>query len=200
MNATAFLKGDLDEEIFMELPQGFVSNKKLVCKLKKSLYGLKQSPRCWNTKFVKFLKSFSFICIDGDRCVFIGIVNGIIVYLAIYVDDGILISKCIFAIETVLRKLRGEFGITEDEAKEFLGMEIERDREARSIKISQTAYLEKILCRFNMSDAKPSSVPAEPGLVLQREERNVIIKFPYIEAVGSLLFLAIVSDRILNMQ
>ena len=80
---TAFLYEGLDEDIYMEQPQGFVINskRKLVCKLHKSLYGLKQSPRCWNKRFVAFLTFFKFTCINSDKCIFIGVVFGIVVIL-----------------------------------------------------------------------------------------------------------------------
>ena len=111
-----------------------------VFKLLKSLYGLKQAPHCWNKRFVIFLMKFNFKNIYDDECVFIGIVNGIIVYLASYVDDGLLISKCLVAIKTVLGYLESEFKITKDEANEFVGLEITRDRMARTLKISQSGY------------------------------------------------------------
>ena len=69
---TAFLHGDLQEEIYMQQPEGYIKNngRQLVCKLLRSLYGLKQSPRCWNEKFVKFLESFNLRATNGDKCVF----------------------------------------------------------------------------------------------------------------------------------
>lgn len=65
---TAFLNGDLQEDIFRKQPEGFISeNANLVCKLNKSLYGLKQSPRCWNEKFVQFIKCFDFKQLQSDN-------------------------------------------------------------------------------------------------------------------------------------
>ena len=139
---TSFLYGDLEDEVYIEQPLGFEQKDKPghVFKLLKSLYGLKQAPHCWNKRFVIFLMKFNFKNIYDDECVFIGIVNGIIVYLASYVDDGLLISKCLVAIKTVLGYLESEFKITKDEANEFVGLEITRDRMARTLKISQSGY------------------------------------------------------------
>lgn len=67
---SAFLHGELAEEIYMKQPEGYNTDSNLVCKLHKSLYGLKQSSRCWNIKFTKFLKSFNFIQSEADKCVF----------------------------------------------------------------------------------------------------------------------------------
>ena len=88
---TAFLNGDLQEELYMKLPEGFINeeNGDLICRLRRSLYGLKQSPRCWNEKFVGFLKNFNFKSIESEKCVFVGVFKGFKVYLALYVDDGL---------------------------------------------------------------------------------------------------------------
>ena len=68
---TSFLCGDLDEEIYMEQPEGFVQdrNKRFVCKLRKSLYGLRQSPRQWYNKFDSFMVSQNFTKSEYDHCV-----------------------------------------------------------------------------------------------------------------------------------
>ena len=191
---TAFLYGDLDEDIYLEQPPGFeTEGEKLYCKLHKSLYGLKQSPRCWNRRFIIFLKKFKFVCIDADKCIFVGFIFGFIIYLALYVDDGLLICKSKLAIEKVLSELKKEFEITSGDADEFVGMEISRDREKRTIKISLAAYIRKLLAKFGMSDANPSSTPAEPGLYLRRNNGSERHNFPYREAVSSLLFAARVS-------
>ena len=192
---TAFLYGELDEEIYLEQPQGFVvaGKENLVCKLHKSLYGLKQSPRCWNKKFVAFLIEFRFTCIDSDKCIFIGVVYGFIVYLALYVDDGLVISKSKYAIDKVLHELKCKFEITMGDVNEFIGMEVKRDREKCTIKINQPEYIKKILAKFGMDDANSSYVPAEPGLYLNKNPKNVKSKIPYREAVGSLLFAARVT-------
>ena len=74
---TAFLNGTLDEEIYMEQPEGYVEpgKEELVCRLKKSLYGLKQSPRCWNIVFKEFMLSLGFVPSVADPCVFIRVLN-----------------------------------------------------------------------------------------------------------------------------
>lgn len=165
---TAFLNGDLQEEIYLQVPAGYnnVEDKDMVCKLRRSLYGLKQSPRCWNEKFVRFLRNYNFINIDSDKCVFIGVVKECQVYLALYVDDGLLINESKSAIDEVLRYLKSDFQITTDKPDEFVGMEISCDRANRTLKISQKNYIEKIVLKFGMKNANPSSVPAKPGLHL----------------------------------
>ncbi len=97
---TAFLNGDLEEEIYMEVPEGFDEMKGKVCKLNKTLYGLKQSAREWNTKFVNEMKTKGFSQSTTDPCVFFkkGIENLIVV--SIFVDDNIIIGTKEDVVET----------------------------------------------------------------------------------------------------
>ena len=95
---TTFLHGDLDEEIYMEQPEGFVQNRnrKFVCRLKKSLYGLKQSPRQWYKKFDSFMMSQNYTRSEYDHCVYFKkLSNGMFIILVLYVDDMLLASKSI---------------------------------------------------------------------------------------------------------
>ena len=91
---TAFLNGDLKEEIYMQQPSGYIQPDKngLVCKLKKSLYGLKQSPRCWNEKLCEHLKSLGFKESVADPCIFVRQKKELQI-IVVYVDDLILLSK-----------------------------------------------------------------------------------------------------------
>ena len=86
---TTFLHGDLDEDIFMEQLEGFLQHQKerLVCKLKKSLYGLKQSPRQWYKKFDSFMVSQGYTRSEYDHCLYFKWLNDIFIILVLYVDD-----------------------------------------------------------------------------------------------------------------
>ncbi len=88
----AFLNGDLEEEIYMEQPEGFThEGEHLVCKLHKSLYGLKQSPRAWNQKLDTFLKNIEFTRSDANFCVYVAQVADVKFFIVVYVDDLILV-------------------------------------------------------------------------------------------------------------
>ena len=189
---TAFLNGDLQEEIYLEQPPGYknASQPDAVLKLHRSLYGLKQAPKCWNEKFMRFLKEFNLVNIASDNCVFLGKVQGFEVYLALYVDDFLIMSESESAIQGVLRYLEQNLNITFDRADEFLGFQIQRYRKNCRLKILQSGYINKILTKFNMHNANYTSVPAQPGLSLQKNEGPVNSKLPYREAIGSLLFAA----------
>ncbi len=91
---TAFLNGDLEEEIYMEQPKGFTQEgEHLVCKLHKSLYGLKQSPRAWNQKLDAFLKNIEFVRSDADFSVYVVQVEDVKFFIVVYVDDLILVCN-----------------------------------------------------------------------------------------------------------
>ena len=91
---TAFLHGELDEEIYMQQPDGYIKpgKKHLVCRLKKSLYGLKQSPRCWYRALQEYMNSIGFAQSGADPCVYIQTADTVAI-VAVYVDDLILITK-----------------------------------------------------------------------------------------------------------
>ena len=90
---TAFLNGFLDEEIYMEQPEGFASNENsgMVCKLKKSIYGLKQVSRCWNLRFDEVIRSSGFLNNAEESCVYKKVSGSMVVFLVLYVDDILII-------------------------------------------------------------------------------------------------------------
>ncbi|UYV74792.1 hypothetical protein LAZ67_12001004 [Cordylochernes scorpioides] len=90
---TAFLYGDLQDQIYIKQPEGFNNGTDLVWKLKKSLYGLKQSPRCWNQKIVNFMKERCLKESTADPCLFFRKTNDQLLIIAIYVDDGIIAAN-----------------------------------------------------------------------------------------------------------
>ena len=83
----AFLNGDMNEEIDMQKPKGFVCNPSLVCRLNKSLYGLKQSPRAWYAKIDDFLLSSNIVRCKSDMNVYLKLIHGSIMIIFLYVDD-----------------------------------------------------------------------------------------------------------------
>ncbi|KAG8486257.1 hypothetical protein CXB51_019640 [Gossypium anomalum] len=127
-----FLHSDLEEEIYMTQPDGFkVANKEnWVCKLTKSLYGLKQSSRQWYKRFDQFMKGQRYTRSKFDHCVYFQkLQEGIFVYLLLYVDDMLIASKSKVEIERLKTQLNFEFEMKDlGEAKKILGMEICRDR------------------------------------------------------------------------
>lgn len=128
---TAFLYGNLDEEIHMEVPEGLDIEKcansgvNAVRRLDKSLYGLKQAPRCWNQNFSGFLRQFSFIETSADKCIYVGHYEGLSVYLALFVDDGLIACKSGQILERITTMLSNEFEITQNDGSCFVGLQID---------------------------------------------------------------------------
>lgn len=116
---TAFLYGELKEDVYMKQPIGYKDGSDKVCKFVKSLYGLKQASSCWNTKFTHFIKKFHFKVSSQDPCVFIRKEGDDVVYLAIYVDDGLITASNKESIKPVIDFLREQFEITTSEANYY---------------------------------------------------------------------------------
>ena len=104
---TAFLNGDLDEEIYMEQPEGFTApgQERKVCKLVKSLYGLKQAPKQWHEKFDKVMMSNGFKINECDKCVYMKDTRNGYVILCLYVDDMLIVGSNEYMINTTKKLL-----------------------------------------------------------------------------------------------
>ena len=201
---TTFLHGDLEEEIYMKQPEGFMvkGKKELVCRLKKSLYGLKQSPRMWYQKFDTYIRGLGFTRSKEDHCVYFKLIGDRVIYLVLYVDDMLLIGNDKEIIQDLKTQLFSKFDMKDLGAANYiLGMEIKRDRAKRKLWLNQRKYVETILQRFNMQDSKPVNVPIPVGVKLSaeqcpktQEEEEDMSRVPYASAVGSLMY-AMVCTR-----
>ncbi|CAH9135323.1 unnamed protein product, partial [Cuscuta epithymum] len=150
---TAFLNGDLHEDVYMIQPEGYVSKgqEHLVCKLKKSIYGLKQASRQWYLKFDEVMKSNGFIKNKVDQCTYLKMSGSKFIILVLYVDDILLASSDLDLLHETKRLLFGHFDMKDlGEASYVIGIEIHRDRVKGTLGLSQKAYIERILERFNM--------------------------------------------------
>ncbi|GJR12854.1 retrovirus-related pol polyprotein from transposon TNT 1-94 [Tanacetum coccineum] len=196
---TAFLHGNLDEEIYMLQPEGFEQKGKenLVCRLNKSLYGLKQAPRCWYKRFDSFIIGLGYNRLHADPCAYFKrFGNNDFVILLLYVDDMLVAGPNKDRISKLKAQLAREFEMKDlGPANKILGMQIHRDRVSRKIWLSQKSYVKKILQRFNMQDCKPISTPFPTNIKLSskmspssEKERMEMSRVPYASAVGSLMF------------
>ncbi|KAK9215025.1 hypothetical protein WN944_007028 [Citrus x changshan-huyou] len=203
---TAFLHGDLEEEIYMIQPCGFrvAGKENHVCRLIKSLYGLKQSPRQWYKRFDQFIQWQKFTRSEHDHCVYFRrLLDGAFIYLLLYVDDMLIASKNGDEIKRLKKHLASEFEMKDlGDAQRILGMEIRRDKKNGSVWLTQKSYLKKVLERFGMDDkTKPVCTPLAPHFKLSssscprsQEERDYMARVPYASAVGSLMY-AMVCTR-----
>ena len=147
----------------MQQPEGFEDKRKedLVCKLKKSLYGLKQAPRQWYKKFDSFMVGHGYQRTAADYCVYFKrYPDEKFIILLLYVDDMLIVGQDRAQISKLKEELAESFEMKDlGRAKQILGMEITRDRKNRRLWLSQERYVERILERFNMKEAKPVTMP-----------------------------------------
>lgn len=186
---TAFLYGDIEETIYMQQPEGYEDGTGRVCKLRRSLYGLKQSSRCWNKRFTGFLQRFQLKATNADPCVFTSQKQEQKLILVIYIDDGLVVAQDQELISNLLNELKGEFEITYHDANLFLGMHIERAPDG-SIFLHQETYARRVFERFKR-EANPVAIPADPHQELAQAGDQS--EAPYREAVGSLMYLSVAT-------
>jgi hypothetical protein len=187
---SAFLHGDLKEEIYMEQPPGYVQNdSSLVCRLKKSLYGLKQAPRAWYAKMDIFLIATRFSRFHFDPNVYTKKVGTHLIILVLYVDDLILTGSDSKLLNHVKISLKKKFEMTDlGFLHYFLGLQVFQTNEG--IFLSHSKYACDLLHRFHMDNCKPTPSPSQYGVKLYATFTSP--KFDatlYRQLVGSLLYL-----------
>jgi hypothetical protein len=187
---TAFLNGVIEEEVYIEQPQGFeVEDKKShVCKLKKALYGLKQAPRAWYGRIDSFLTSLGFTKSKADSNLYFKVMNDEPMILLLYVDDLFLTGE-----EKLITECKKRHA-SEFEMKDlglmpyFLGLEVWQSPE--SIFLNQGKYAVEILKRFDMLEFKSMNTPMEAKLKLLVDTSSELIDATlYRQIIGSLMYL-----------
>jgi hypothetical protein len=195
----SFLHGDLDEEIYMTQPQGFSApgQEHLVCHLHKSLYGLKQAPRQWYKRFGSFMLAHGYSRSNYDHCIYLKqFPNGYFVYLLLYVDDMLIASHDKSLIVELKAQLSHEFDMKDlRPAKKILGMEIQRNRRAGTLFLSQKSYIEKVLESYNLSNFKYVATPFASHFKLSskqcpvtEDEKEHMSHILYSNVVGNLMY------------
>ena len=204
---TAFLHGILPESetVFMEQPPGFETAGKedWVMRLMKSLYGMKQASRIWNRTFHKALTALGFKRLACEWCVYIRRSSSATTIFAVHVDDIIFTSSSPDECKLFKAQLREHWEISDlGSAKFALGIAIERDRTNRSICLSQTALIDRIVEQFGQMDAHPVDTPMVAGLQIVRPDKSIpvtepvaswIQRTPYRSLVGTLNYLAVAT-------
>ena len=192
---TAFLNGELEEVVYMQQPEGFRNNDNLVCKLSKSIYGLKQAARCWNIKLTQILRENDFEESLADNCLFIKKSNNIIVYVLIYVDDIVVSSNDEVEIQKFYKILSNHFSVKNlGNISNYLGIEVNRDEDG-IFYICQKEYITTLLNRFSLNDSKISNIPMDTGYYRNDLKSKTVLEDNnlYRKAIGSLLYLCLNS-------
>ena len=195
---SAFLHSSLQEDIYMQQPDGYVKagKEKLVCKLKMSLYGLKQSPRCWNTVLNDYLKSIEFKHSAADPCVYIKKNTTTLTIIAVYVDDLIVITNTVEEMTWVKETLASQFKMKDMGKLHYcLGITIEQNEGEKCLWLHQKQYISSLLVKYRMTEAKCVSTPTDLSVKLQKNDgcSKAVDQVLYQSLVGSLLYAAIAT-------
>ncbi|KAK8625728.1 hypothetical protein V6N13_056889 [Hibiscus sabdariffa] len=195
---TTFLNGKLEEDMFMTQPEGFVTPKNVgkVCKLQRSIYGLKQASRSWNLHFNDAIKEFGFIRNEDEPCVYKKFSGRIVSFLILYVDDILIIGNDVPTLQSIKTWLSSCFSMKDlGEVAYILGVKIYRDRSRRLLGLSQSTYIDKVLKRFSMEESKRGFLPMRHDISLSKEmcpstpqERERMSQIPYASAIGSIMY------------
>jgi hypothetical protein len=195
----AFQQAELDEEVYMELPEGYRQGREhLVCKLRKALYGLKQGPRNWWLLISQFLRDIGFKATVSDPCLFfMRSKSGRLLLLFLFVDDMQVSYHAADADEwsQLKAQLVQRFN-TKDMGPStwILGMRIKRNRKTRTITLDQELYVTKALQRYGMQECKVASTPEVVGSVSGCSEKELSAPADvqlFQEIVGTLMYAAV---------
>jgi len=156
---TSFHNGDLEENVYMDQPMGF-SEEHMMCKLKKSIYSLKQASRQWYLKFNDTIVSFGFKGNTVDRCIYLKVNESKVIFLILYVDDILLATNELGFLHKTKKFLSNNFKMKDmGEVSYVIWIEILHNRSQGLISLSQKAYINKVLERFRMKKCLTSPVP-----------------------------------------
>lgn len=183
---SAFLKSKLKSTVYMKPPDGLNCLEGQVCKLNKALYGLRESPKCWNECLNSCIINLNFTRSKVDPCLYCTKST----FLLVWVDDIIICSRSDIEVKNVKETLMSNFEIrdlTRNDKMTFLGLEIEKT--GNEIKISQKLLIQKVLKHFNMDQCKTSKIPLKPKLNLKKTDLENNYKVPYKELLGSLMYI-----------
>jgi hypothetical protein len=196
----AFLHGDIQEEVYMSQPPRYVDPNfpNRVCRLQKSLYGLKQSPRAWYSKLSSKLQSLGFVPSKADTSLFVFIDARVIIYMLIYVDDIIITGSCKRAVGVLMKKLCESFAVKDlGKLSYFLGVEVTDTHSG--IALTQTKYAADLLRRVNMHNCKDIATPMSSSERLSKSAGVLLMDdmaFSYRSTVGALQYLCLTRPDI----
>ncbi|CAM8923700.1 unnamed protein product [Rhodiola kirilowii] len=180
---TAFLNGDLEEEIYMKQPEGFVipGQEHKVCKFVKSLYGLKQAPMQWHQKFDEVILSDGFFLNQSDKCVYSKFDN------SDYVDDMLIFGTNLKCINQTKEFLSSKFSMKDmGEAEVILGIRIKRVE--GGLALTQSHYIENVLKKFNYMNCYPLTTPYNSSTHLYPNKGKPQSQLEYANVIGSLMY------------
>ncbi|KAG8489617.1 hypothetical protein CXB51_017591 [Gossypium anomalum] len=174
----AFLNGDLTDEVFMQQPPGYVQSgqngERLVCRLNKALYGLRQAPRAWFDKLKGFLTSAGFVLSKSDASLFMRITTTSTLYILVYVDDIIITGNESGSIDDFVQQLHSKFSLKDmGDLHYFLGVEVTR-MPTGSLHLCQRKYIRDIFDRSGLANAKSVNTPMISSSILSKSDGDFL--------------------------
>ena len=188
----AFLHSESDFDIYVQQPEGFVdtNHPDAVLLLNKALYGLKQAPRLWYLLLSEVIVGMGFRALETDPSIY---VRGNVI-MGVYVDDILVCSSSVSTCNSVVSELARKVEVVnKGEVRSFLGISVTRNYPRHALSISQPGYIDRLLAKYNMSNAKSASTPFEKGTKLKAaipDDKLCNLKL-YQELTGSLNHLAV---------
>jgi transposase InsO family protein len=189
---TAYLNGIMREEVYMRQPPGFDDGSGRVCRLKKALYGLKQAGRAWYEHIDGTLRKMGFKRSSYDHSLYMH-VSFMHTYLALYVDDCVIVSSTVSIVTKIKDGLAKEYEVKDlGEISFILGIRVQRDRKHRKISMSQDAYISAMLERYGLANGRPASTPVDPNSSFRQAPEDYTCETGtqrlYQQIVGSLMY------------
>jgi len=177
----------------MNQPDGYTDGTQRVCQLLKPSYGLKQSGHEWYHELNTKLNTHGHHNLHADPCVFIWKTDEGITLITVWVDDLLAFASTIHLMEIGKKKISQTFEITDlGKPNKIVSIEITWDQAHKTLTITQTAYIESILMKYNLQDANPVSTPMDPNIKLepgnpdQNNQSN-----EYVSLIRLLMFLTV---------
>uniref|UniRef100_A0A2N9EFL2 Uncharacterized protein n=1 Tax=Fagus sylvatica TaxID=28930 RepID=A0A2N9EFL2_FAGSY len=186
---TAFLDGNLDEEVYMDQPEGFVlpGNERKVCKLVKSLYGLKHAPKQWHEKFDTVILANGFKHNGADKCVYFKFIIEYGVIMCLYVDDMLIFGTNTLGVCETKKYLASMFKMKDhNEVDTILGIKVKRHSEGYAL--CQNHYIEKVLLKYKHLNVKEVNTPFDSNYKLVENIGRAIAQLEYASVIGSMMY------------
>lgn len=170
---SAFLNSTLKENVYMRLPEGAYPKSNVICKLNKSIYGLKRAPKYWNNRFDEVMLHNYFVRSENDSCLYVKVCKDSKTYLLLYVDDILYFSSCNMELKRLKSILFDNFKMKDmGKVTKYLGINVKQDCEKGITVINQKDYLNNLLTLFGMSDCKPSLMPIDHNFKFEMLKRD----------------------------
>lgn len=190
---SAFLHGEIKENIFMYLPDNCNLPEGKVCQLKKAIYGLKRAPKYWNEKFHEFMSTQNFIKSENDHCLYFRITDQFKIYVLIYVDDLIITGSNVKEIDNLKVEMMKNFKMKDlGLISYYLGISVNQNLLENTVTLSQSNYLENVLKRFDMYECKNVSTPMDNNFnyddLLKEKSESLEIENKCRKLIGCIMY------------